>query len=262
MKPMRLGVVAVAACVAVVAAPALAQTKRACANAYTEAQVLRAKQKLREAKTQLAICAEETCPQPLRRDCVPWLAEIDKALPSIVVRAKDAGGAAIEAARIAVDGEPMSAGAPARVDPGDHVVTVEANGFSSETQHLTLAAGETRTMDVALTAERAPIAEPEHPKAVVPVAPFVAAGIGLIGMGLFAGFGIAGNGIRSDLDAQACKPSCPGARVDAVKTDYVVADVALGVGLVALAVAVVLFVVSPWHEPRVSASAGSILVRF
>jgi hypothetical protein len=251
----------VVAAVLVMQTEASAQTKQECVNAYTEAQVLRTKGKLREAKKALAICVEEACPQTLRKDCVPWLGEVEKALPSVVVEVSDDHGAAIAGARVTVDDQAAFSGQVTRVDPGDHAVSIEAAGYEPHQERVQLSAGDTRTVRVQLHA--LPTTPVAAPKSVVPIAPFVVTGLGLVGVGLFAGFGLAGNGIKSDLDAQGCKPNCPVARVDAIKTDYVVADVALGVGLACVIAGTILFIVMPWHEvPKTSMGPGGLVVRF
>jgi len=247
--------------VALVAPAAHAQTKQACVAAYTEAQVLRAKGKLRDAKKALAICAEDACPQTLRKDCVPWLGEVEKALPSVVVEVIDESGSAVGAAHVTVDDQAAFSGQATRVDPGDHAVSVEAPGFDSHQEHVRLGLGETRTVRVQLHAS--PVAPVAAPKRVVPIAPIVLTVLGAAGIGVFAGFGVAGNGIKSDLDAQGCKPNCPPSRVDAIKSDYIAADVALGVGLACVLVGTILFFVMPWHEtPKTSSGPAGLVVRF
>jgi hypothetical protein len=160
-----------------------------------------------------------------------------------------------------VDDQPAIGGQVTRVDPGDHTVSVDAPGFSARTQHVKLDAGDTRAVRVSLHALAvAPVTPPAR---TVPIAPIVMTVLGATGFGLFAGFGLAGNSIKSDLDAQKCAPNCSASRVDAIKTDYVVADVALGIGLAALVVGTVLFFVLPWHDTSKTASSpSSLVVRF
>lgn len=248
---------------AVLVAPdARAQTKQECASAYTEAQVLRSKGKLLQAKKALAICAEDACPQTLRKDCVPWLGEVEKSLPSVVVEVTDEGGSAIAGARVTVDDQAAFSGQATRVDPGDHAVSVEAPGFEPRKEKVQVSTGDARSVRVQLHAAAAtPVAKP---KSVVPVPPFVVTGLGLVGVGLFAGFGLAGNSIKSDLDAQNCKPNCPQSRVDAIKSDYVIADVSLGVGIACVITGTILFLVMPWHETaaKTAFGPGSFVVRF
>src|SRR5262245_56106628 len=68
------------------------QVKVTCAQAYETAQRLREGHRLREAREQLLVCARPECPALLRRDCAPWLGEVEAVLPSIVVVARTADG--------------------------------------------------------------------------------------------------------------------------------------------------------------------------
>jgi hypothetical protein len=71
------------------------------------------------------------------------------------------------------------------------------------------------------------------------VAPFVAAGVGLAGLGGYAVFTQWGRTDNAEL-AQ-CAPNCDEASVEHIRKLYVAADVSLGVGVVALGAAAWLF---------------------
>jgi len=256
---------ALVALVLCLAAEAHAQDKQQCADAYTKAQVLRGQQKLRESKKLLTLCAADACPEALRKDCVPWLGEVEKSMPSLVVEASDDSGNVVLGARATVDDEPVLLGRATQLDPGGHSVSVTAPQFAEASKHVTLAAGDTKTLRVPMTHLVASQSNPVQPDVtrVVPVAPIVLATIGAASIGAFIAFGVAGNSIRADLDAENCKPNCPVARVNAIETDYVVADVALGVGIAFAVVATVLFVVLPWHEKaKVALMPAGLSVRF
>jgi hypothetical protein len=45
-----------------------------------------------EAREQLRACAAAQCPAVVQTDCAGWLAEVEKALRSVVVAAKDGAG--------------------------------------------------------------------------------------------------------------------------------------------------------------------------
>src|SRR5687767_4739055 len=61
-----------------------------CASAAEEAQGLQREGKLTQAREKLVLCARASCPAFIRKDCTGWLTEVDKSMPSIVVRATDA----------------------------------------------------------------------------------------------------------------------------------------------------------------------------
>ena len=62
-----------------------------------------------------------------------------------------------------------------------------------------------------------------------------------VGLGGFAYFGYRGLSTKSDLDDQKCKPACPQERVDEGNRQFLIADISLGVGVVALGAATYLW---------------------
>jgi hypothetical protein len=67
-----------------------------------------------------------------------------------------------------------------------------------------------------------------------PAATYILGGVALIGFGSFAFFGLRGRTRQAELDAQ-CGPSCSREFADPIARDYLIADVSLGVGLLATA---------------------------
>jgi hypothetical protein len=61
--------------------------KAACAHAAEDGQRLRTEGKLREARESFTACAAERCPALVRSDCSGWLAEVEAAVPTVVIRA-------------------------------------------------------------------------------------------------------------------------------------------------------------------------------
>jgi hypothetical protein len=71
---------------------------------------------------------------------------------------------------------------------------------------------------------------------------------GFVALGSFAVFGITGLNEKSRLRG-VCSPHCTDAQVSKLKTDYVVGDVSLGVGLIALGVATFLWLTDTSSKP-------------
>jgi hypothetical protein len=90
------------------ATSASAGDNAACLDAASRGQTLRDARKFVEAREQFLVCAASTCPAAVRADCVTWLTEVDKALPSVVITAKDASGADVVDVTVAVDGRPLA----------------------------------------------------------------------------------------------------------------------------------------------------------
>jgi hypothetical protein len=247
------------------AAPALAQTKQECADAYTAAQVSRKESKLVDARDKLTVCANASCPAALRKDCVPWLAEVEAALPTVAVKPVDETGRVVVGATVTIDGHAIAREgeyATTRLDPGEHVIRVEAPGTNGGEERVTLAAGSSRREIVVRVKRAGPVVTappPSEPPAEasrpIPTATFVLAGLGVAGVGAFAVLGAVGASKKGQLDQEGCKPNCKQSDVDAIKTDYIAADVALGVGGAALAGALIVFLARP-SAPKNDAAFG------
>src|SRR5271156_3625369 len=74
--------------VAVTPSPARADEKAACIAASEDAQQLKLDGKLTLARARLLGCARAECPAIVRQDCAQWIAEVDAALPTVVLGAR------------------------------------------------------------------------------------------------------------------------------------------------------------------------------
>ena len=107
--------------------PARAQDTQACVEAYETAQTLRHETKLRAAREMLAVCSRDLCPPAIRLDCVAWLREVDAALPTVIVSARDGAGTDVPDVEVYVDDQLLTSsldGRPFDVDPGAHRLRV------------------------------------------------------------------------------------------------------------------------------------------
>ena len=68
-------------------------------------------------------------------------------------------------------------------------------------------------------------------------------GVGVIGIGSFAFFGVTGKNDLNDLKS-TCAPNCEPSKLDDAKTKLLIADISLGVGILALGGATILFLTS------------------
>jgi len=145
---------------------------------------------------------------------------------------------------------------PVPVAPGTTELEVRTEGKSTLKKSVTLGPGEKTTVTIDAAEAKAdavekpvkePTKEPEAPSSGsgLRVGGFVAGGVGLVGFGLFAGFGLAARSKFNDLET-ACAAGCPTrtADIDAGKRDQRIANIGLVVGLVGVATSVTLFVLS------------------
>jgi hypothetical protein len=241
-----------------------ADDKQACIAASEKAQQLRADGKLSSSREQLLFCARDVCPGVVRKDCARWLGEVDEALPTIVLGARDGEGHDIFAVKVTVDNKPFTdklEGKAQSIDPGAHVIRFERDTGETVTENVLIREGEKNrivsvTFAPAQPATTAPAKtdttpppaslQPEkHPR----VAAWVLSGVGVAALGSFAYFGITARNDASDLRS-SCAPTCAQSDVDSVRTRLLVADVSLGVSLLSFGIATYLFVSDSGSEKR------------
>ncbi len=216
---------------------------RACIAASTDGQTLRQQGKLLAAREQMIACARDSCPGVVRAQCARWLKEVEVAIPSVVVRAVDASGADVIGARLSIDGRPQALdGQPVRLDPGTHTVAVETDAGARKQERLLLLEGEaSRRVIVRLPKAASPAAAAGATASTwtrIPLGAWILGGAGLVALGGATYFGLAA---KSELDGlqSSCSPHCTDARTQPGRTDALVFDVLLGVGVSAVAGALV-----------------------
>jgi hypothetical protein len=244
-----------------VSAPARAEDERAaCADAHASGQDLRRAGRLTAARERFLACSRPACPSILRKECGEFLARVDAARPSVVIAVKDAHGADVVGARVAVDGADLRAEELAlavALDPGEHLLRASAGGRTGEARVLLREAERARGITLVLAeadarsaprpphvAPLGPIAPPpEAPRRPLPWSVPALGAVSVIALGLAAGFGA--DALSRDHRLQSCAPRCGPGAVDAMYGSARVADVSLGVSAAALVAAVVLYVVRP-----------------
>jgi hypothetical protein len=227
------------------ARPADAQPGGSCVQASEKGLDARDRGALRAARAHFVTCAADACPKAMRVDCARWLDEVDTSLPTIVVGAKDARGADLFDVRVRVDNDPIDdvqSGRPIVLDPGPHVVRFERGkppAVEVREVKVLLRTGERNrsvlaTMGGANEPEKATKEEPSSSS--VPTATWIFGAVGLVALGSFGTFGVLGLQEKDRLHT-ACSPNCNDRDVSALRADYLIADISLGVGIVALGLA-------------------------
>jgi hypothetical protein len=120
-------------------------TKDQCILASENAQDLQKAGQLRDARSKLAVCVSDSCSAQLRQDCSQRLADVDKAMPTLVLIAKDTAGKDLSAVRVTMDGHILVEslnGTPIPVDPGEHRFFFEAAGLPLIEKTLVLRSSE------------------------------------------------------------------------------------------------------------------------
>ena len=171
---------------------------------------------------------------------------------------------------VKVDGQvvpPSTWQEPMVLVPGTIEVTLETPPAPPSRQTLTIAAGETKTLELDLAPESPPPAPPEVAPAPPPDAParlrplaYVAGGIGAAGVVTFVFAGAMANSSYAALKNACNDGPCPPWKADDVsagRTQQTIANVGLVLGIVGIAAGTTLFVLS---EPKGTASQTSLVV--
>ncbi|HVY30705.1 MAG TPA: hypothetical protein VHB79_29300 [Polyangiaceae bacterium] len=254
--------------------------KKECIDSSTLGQTSRDGGELLKAREQFLQCSREACPPVVRTSCNRWLTEVDELIPSVVIRASDATGSDITDGTASIDGvsHPLD-GKTIQLDPGKHVVAVESRDGTRAEKKVLLAAGEkSRLIELHLGPSGAPASEaptgpskpvvgaspptaPEAPstdrKASIPTGAWVLGGASVVALGSFAFFGLSA---KSELDKlKVCSPYCTDKQTQTGRNDALVADISLGVGVAALAGAVVWALVAK-PEPKEATAAARLSI--
>jgi hypothetical protein len=261
----------------------------ACFSSAEAAQPLMKEHKLRAAQRKLQACARDECPRAARADCRAWLADVTRAIPTVVFSAREesAGGTsrAVDDVRITIDGEVV---VPARidanavaVDPGVHTVRFEHGSFAPVEQRIDVREGESRReidavfrpppptagVPPKLPVAPAPLDSGEPPPPVhettastpVPVATWALGAGGIVALGVGITMEVIGLSDRQHLvDTCQAARSCSPSDVDGARSRVLAGDVALGVGA-ALAVGAVYVYLT--REPAARRPTSGVRVR-
>lgn len=270
---LRLGLRA-AAIVAVHALASPAQADVAtCTAASEHAQELRNAGQLRAARAALRNCMAPDCPAAVRADCAAFLREVEASLPSIVISARDRRGQDLARAIVTLDGEFVTNaldGKAFSVDPGPHRLRVAIAGLPPGDRDIIVQQGEkNRVIRVTFGAPDSapPVTSPDtraHASGGIPTISYVLAGVGAIGLAGTAYYRIQLVNDVNELRA-TCAPHCTTDDRDRLSHEEVMANVALAIGLGALAAAAAVWLLSDASSSTAAARArdlASMRLRF
>jgi hypothetical protein len=215
------------------------------------------------------------------------LAELEPKLSRLVIDVSDAARA--QTLAITLDGASLTSaswGIPIPVDGGTHTVVVTAPGKKEQSFDVTVKpkgdkhrveigpladapAGEVvapKTMDAPATpkTDEAKVAPVETKKGGVGAGPYILGGVGIVALAVGGYFGFKAIGASSD-----AKNACPGNECtsgdaldknDQAKSSARIANVGVGVGIVALSGAVIWWALSPGEAPKTETTSTGRLV--
>jgi len=221
-----------------------------CATSAEQGERLRDEHKLLAARKAFLSCSQSDCPDFVKRDCAKWYEQLAQSIPTIVVEARDAERHDVPGARLTIDGVIVREhldGLPIEVDPGEHTLTIDAPGFTTYSEHVLVAESE-RGRVVPLRIARPVAHETRH--RMPGWIPWTVGLFGVAALGGFAAAEIVGQNDYSSLRAQCGDAhTCTPGQVSATRTDFILAAVSLGVGILAVGTATILFIVRG-HDDR------------
>jgi hypothetical protein len=218
-----------------------------CADLSEKGQLLKIKGKLREARDTFLECVKDKCPPLVRKDCGQFLVDLETAMPTIVVAAREPSGADLTDVRVIIDGEVLTTrleGKALPMDPGVHKFRFEAKGRVTVDQTIVVREGERNRVISVTLAPEADTTVPPKPTPIEPgppVAAWIATGISVVGFGTFAAFGLSARAEFNDLEKR-CGSRCAEKDVDRVRARALVADIGLAVGVLGAGAATYFFI--------------------
>lgn len=188
-------------------AGARADDRAGCFDAASQGQILRDQHKLVEARDKLRVCAQPACPRSMQSDCAAWLDATEKAIPTVVLSARDAAQRDVFDATVTLDGQPLATkldGQAIAVNPGPHTFHFERSDGTAATEQVLLKEGEQARSVAVVLAGTAAAPSPGAPSPATPQGSSVrtvgwivgGAGVAAVVAGIV--LVVAGNGDRGD----------------------------------------------------------------
>jgi hypothetical protein len=193
-----------------------------CLTANETALKLSQDHKLLAEREQLLICAAESCPSEVRRECAARIEEVNSAIPTVVFEVKDANGRDVSRVRVLVDGELLAErldGTALAIDPGEHVFTFGVSGNRVIEMRLLIRESHKerreRVVVERLEPSKVEVQERtrEHPRAVAReksgmgtqrILALISGSIGIVGVGVGTYFGV-----RTMSEKTTAEEACP-----------------------------------------------------
>lgn len=246
-----------------------------CIGAHSSGQREAKAGHLRQASSLFATCAAmEECPDPIRVECVELHRDVEKNVPSVIFAVADQHGKDLTDVRVfSSDTQLVESldGRAIQLDPGKYTFRFELPGGESLNEDVVVREGEKNRVVSVRLAERLPVHAQTPPRPTLAVHPvveqrrglptgfWISAGVGAAALASFGTFALLGQGLESKLDQ--CAPNCDSSRrhdFDAMRRDYLIADISLGLAVVS-AGAATWFILSDKSPPRATSERRAYL---
>jgi hypothetical protein len=241
-------------------APAQPADVESCVQTHERALTARREGKLTRAYADFAECTQTSCPTPVRQECATQVRQLEAIIPTVVLSARVRGGEELAEVRVELDSAPLADrldGRAHRIDPGPHTFRFEAAGHRAIDVKAMIAEGD-RLRKVEAVWEPSDGGSSRGSSRATPLATYVLAGVGAVGLAGFGYFALTGLSKEKDLDQ--CSPRCSPDETDRLKRTYLFADISLAVGVAALGGATY-FYFSSREEGRATGRASTVGLR-
>ncbi len=233
-----------------------------CSAAYERSQTERQAGHYVAATAAALECSQLQCNTAIVRECVRMYESLEKDTPTLVFSARKAEGGELVDVRVEMDGKVAAeqiTGRPFAVDPGPHEFVFSHPERGRQRVSQTARVGDhARVLEVTFVDPRAkpapllpPVTPDPAPRAKrssgIPVMTYVLGGVGVVAAGSFFYFRTRGVDAYNEYNT-TCSPRCNPGDVDAVRRDFMVSYVSIGVGTAALAGAALIWVLAPSRD--------------
>ena len=185
--------------------------------------------------------------------------ELDKLIPQLKIRVSSADP---KATSVTIDDAPVaSVDTPARVNPGKHVVTGKTEGAPDARQEITVAAGETKDVELRIEKGATTPTPPPPERKGLPTLSLIGFGVGAAGLVVGTVTGILAISAEGDI-GDRCQGTRCGREVqddlDSAKTKATISTIGFIVAGVGIAASVVGFFI----QPKTDVKVGQLTVDF
>lgn len=225
-----------------------------CVALHEETQRLRQDSRLLEARRKLRQCTNPQCPGLVRTDCLRWVEEVQRNLPSVIFGAS-ADGNDVVRLRI-LEGEALLAeavtGRPLELDPGPHTFRAELPGYPPLEATYVLRVGEKNRLvhfDFSRPSPapvRAPAPAPA-PRRPIPVLTYAFGAAALAAAAGGTVLGVMAIDERRSAE-ERCSPLCTDEELGSVRNLALYSDLSFGAAVVAAGFATYFYLTRPTSE--------------
>ncbi len=174
-----------------------------CIASSEQALQLRQQGKLHDALTQLALCADPSCPSEVSSECTQRIASVNAAMPTLILAAQDGTGNDLYDVKVTMDGAPLLTSLDGRsiaIDPGEHSFHFETAGQPPLDKKIVLREGDKdrkETVVIGPVSQKATL-PPTQPPSPAPAGSYwstqrtlsvVSVGVGVVGLAAGSIFG-------------------------------------------------------------------------